>query len=173
MGVDINNRISLRNALADLPTWVSWTGLPDQSQRRARIVWPELDPGVAFPAMEIGLAGTQYSETGNADASSQFRAAGSLTVLIWDAVAESVVDPATLQADADRFGGLVGDLISEYISQEQALPLLLQTITQPATPYVLGTKNTHHAADDDEDGVDDVAAVSVWQGVFTVNWGWR
>ena len=52
MGVDISNRVKLRNALADLSTWQTWTGLADQSARRARIVWPELELNV-FPQMVI------------------------------------------------------------------------------------------------------------------------
>ena len=69
MGVDISNRVKLRNALADLSTWQTWTGLADQSARRARIVWPELELNV-FPQMVISLNGSRWSELGSADSGS-------------------------------------------------------------------------------------------------------
>jgi len=168
MGVDINNRITLRNALADLATWQTWTGLADQSARRARIVWPEMDVDV-FPAMLIGLNGLRWTETGNADSSSQMRVSGGLSVRVWD----EFTDGETVQDDMDRFGGLVGDLIADYVRQEETFALLLNSITQDAEPYSLLQQNTHHSQDEDEDGVDDTTERLLWEGRFSVAWGWR
>ena len=168
MGVDISNRVKLRNALADLSTWQTWTGLADQSARRARIVWPELELNV-FPQMVISLNGSRWSELGSADSSSQMRAAGALAVKVWDAYDTD----NTLQEDEDRFGGLVGDLIRDYVGRDEAFELLSQGINQPANPYTLMAQNTHHSQDVDADDVDDATQLLVWQGVFFVDWGWR
>jgi len=168
MGVDINNRVALRNAFADLATWQTWTGLADQSARRARIVWPELLLDV-YPQMVISLNGLRWSEQGSADSSSQMRSTGGLAVKVWD----TYDTDNTVQEDEDRFGGLVGDLIRDYVGQEEVFPVLLQGVNQPANPYTLMVQNSHHAQDVNDDGIDDVAELLVWQGVFFVDWGWR
>ena len=168
MAADINNRVVLRDAFADLATWQTWTGLGVQADRRARIVWPEITVDV-FPVMLIGLDGLRWTENGNADSSSQMRNTGGFSVRVFD----EFLAGETLQDDMDRFGGLVGDLIRDYVRTEETFSLLVGSITQDAEPYTLLQQNAHHSQDEDEDGVDDTTERMVWEGRFSVAWGWR
>lgn len=166
---EITNLQALRDALADLAQWVTWTGLATSAARKERIGLPELEDSAAMPAMVIDLLSGFRANAGASDSSASFRPYGRMVVSIFDVDPEGSGDPLTDRylAFADKFFQIIDELTD--IATDGAVQI--GNIAYPDGPIQRTPVNLYAAQDTNDNGIDDATTVPIWFGTFTLNWG--
>lgn len=167
MPAEILNRQNLRDTLAGLTAWQTWTGLADLMARKARIQWPEVNYN-QLPAICLSLGASARANISSvADSSSNFRTSGSILVEIF-ADHDNADD---WQTGEDDFGTQVFGLLEEFVAALDDQTLIVHRIQIPENSLKPGAVNTFHAQDADADGNDDATEKVVWSASFSVHWG--
>lgn len=172
MGAEIVNRAKLRDALVELDAWSAWTGLTDPVALKSRIGWPisKLVSLDSLPVVVLNIgAGGRVNQTGYADSSSNFRAFGSIVARFFDRIHQ--VDD--LEAEEERFGGHVTDMVDEYVNRVEDFSPLTHSVTYSENPFVMAPLNVWWAEDADADGADDPQSIDVWMSEVAFSWGVR
>ncbi|MBL8815260.1 MAG: hypothetical protein JNL58_04465 [Planctomyces sp.] len=165
---EITNLTALRNLLADLPTWVTWTGLATTPERLDRIAAPELSDAMSLPAICIDFGSGRRINPYGSDSSANFRPSGQLVVSVYDLDAVdsgSVTERYTVFAD--RFFGLIDSLIEAASMAE----IMINNVVYPDAPIIRGPVNVRSAQDENADKADDAFEIDVWFGTFSFTWG--
>ena len=164
---EVANRTALRNLIASLTSWQTWTGL-NETNSKLRIGWPE-SGDLAFPCIVIViLAGARVNSQGS-DSSANFRSRGGLGVLVFDKIDDGDDLTAADTAFATNFFGLMDDLIEAAHATE----LMIEQIDYGENPYEISSINSSHPVDANSDGVDDEATIEqlFFHGAFQIQTG--
>ena len=163
---EITNLDALRDTLADLAQWSSWTGLATTAERLDRIACPELDDAAALPAISVDFGAGRRVNSSGSDPESNFRPFGRMVVSVYDLDDES---DGTLteryRAFADKFFELMDQLAAAQG------PVIVNNLAYPEPPIVRTPVNIFGAQDANADGIDDATEVLIWVGVFSFDWG--
>lgn len=164
---EIENLNSLRNLLADLPVWVTWTGLGTTELRLARVAACELEDAASLPAICIDFGAGRRINAGANDSSANYRPSGTFGVSVYAFDDEAGGDDLTTRFL--NFAGNFFQLIDEIVSvQEEIIVGSIQYSDQPITRDAV---NVFQAEDANDDSVDDSDPKPVWVGSFILSWG--